>query len=117
MPVLTKEFFSKPSLRRYRDVELPDGVCRLQSLTERERAEFELVVEKSQKDRETKRRLKAYLIAACLVDESGEKLFQPAEVDSLLSLDSLLTAKLFDACVEHCGFSKEDRDNVEKNSD
>lgn len=118
MAVLTKEFFAKPSLRRYRNVELGEGQeARIQSLTERERAEFELCLEKAKSDREIRRRLKVLLVSACLVDQDGAVMFGPADRDALLEADSRVTALLFDACLDHCGFSQTDKKTVEKNSD
>lgn len=104
--------------RRYRDVELFDGSrFRIQSITERERSEWEshVKVKRGQITRESLVMLRARLICLCVVDNDGELLFRPDDAAQMLSIDSAVTNALFEACQGHCGISDADVEGLEKN--
>lgn len=83
--------------RRYLEVDITGlGPVRIQSLSERERAELEV---KAMSDTS---QFRANLIALTLVDEDGARLFADSDVDSILEVDSSLTGELAAHINEHC---------------
>lgn len=91
----TRDQLRKRCQRRYRELTI-DGIdFRLQSMTEAERSSVEL---------SPLPRLRAVLIATCLVDEDGDRLYTDSDedIDELLKLDSRITVPLSDAISDHC---------------
>lgn len=114
----TRDQFLGAKRRRFRDVVLPDGTkFRLQSITERERSEWEshLKVKRGQVTRESLTMMRARLIVRCVVDADGALVFRPDDAAEMLSVDSAITNSLFEACQEHCGISDADVEGLEKN--
>lgn len=114
----SRDAFLGARKRRYRDIILPDGSkLRIQSITERERSEWEshVKVKRGQITRESLVMLRARLICLCVVDEDGNPLFRPDDASQMLSVDSAITNRLFEACQEHCGISDADVEGLEKN--
>lgn len=87
--------------RRYAEVPAdwiaPGKRVRIQSMTERERAELEKAV--TDGDGAS---VRALVIVATLVDSQGHRIFTDDHVDMIDSLDSQVTGALFDAISEHC---------------
>lgn len=106
--------------RRYREFEVPPfGKYRIRSLTERERSQME-GDQLSKKGEFSKQKLmesRRRLIAWCLVDGDGERLIGDDQIPQLEEVDSLLTAAIYDACLDHCGFSDADIEDLAKNSE
>jgi hypothetical protein len=114
--------------RRYRDVDVPGvGTFRIRSLTESEKTddyESGFVDAKGKHKRGSLVQAKRRLIALCLVDAAGELLVPPAKLDhfceQLRKVDGLATGLLYNACMEHVGYSDADVeglvDEAKKNS-
>lgn len=96
--------------RRYLEVPLPDGdVARIQSLNELERCELRAGNWRATKDGieldpEKYATQPTRLIAACVVDESGAKVFRNWQEAG--QLDATLSDILEDACRKHCGLDQ-----------
>ena len=115
-----REAFMKPAERRYRNVNIDEfGTVRIQSLNEKEWAEFEMsaVASKGGIIRKRVEDARRRLIALCVVDESGNRLLSNADVPSLENLDGSVAAHLFDVCQKHCGFEDNEIEDLVKNSD
>ena len=117
--MLTREQLLGSFQRRYRDVDTPVGMLRIQNLNEGEKAAWQ----DANYDKEGRlveswlSKSRRRLIAACLVDESGNLLLQPKDAEKLKGLDASVTAVLGDACSEHIGMTKGEKKELEKNSD
>lgn len=110
----------RPHPRRYGLFDWPGGgvVC-YRNLTELEKAKFEnaLTNEKGGFIEARYLDMRARLIASCLVDRpDGKLIFTKADVPAILEWDSAITAALFDAIRKHCGWDKDDLENLVKNS-
>ena len=101
--------------RRYAEIELSDVgvVVRIQSLSEKEKSDYETVLISKNgrgilKDRlaDATRRL----IALCVVDETDD-------LSVISEMDSLVASRIYEACQEHCGFNRGDIETAVKNSD
>ena len=108
--------------RRYIEIEIPEANLnvRLQSLSEKEKSDYEtkLISKNGRgilKDRlaDATRRL----ICLCVVDENGNRLFQDSDLDVIANMDSFVSSRIYEACQEHCGFNKTDIETAVKNSD
>lgn len=93
---------------------------RIQSLTEFELSQLQGVwQERYSKTKKLDLKMRRELIAVCLVDESGTRLFKTEESELLSEVDAAVTESLYRACREHNGMDEDDKevDNTEKNSD
>jgi len=118
--VVGREAFMKPTVRRYRNIDIDGfGLVRIQSLNEREWAEFEMsaVASKGGIIRKRVEDARRRLIALCVVDEEGHRILSNADVPSLENLDGSVAAHLFDACQKHCGFEDNEIEDLVKNSE
>lgn len=102
---ITRDGLLRPLERRYRDVVLPGGLtARLQSLSERERSEWDAGNEDAKgnwsppRAKEGRRRL----LTMALVDGEGKRLLDPLDVQALEELDAVTMRVLWEAAVEHC---------------
>lgn len=123
MSFLTKTDLLKKAERRY--LEFPvsicgdDKTCRIQSLTEKERSDYEAAMQlaskanKAQRMKDAKRRL----IVLCVVDEENKPLLTMSDVKELEDVDSKTTSNIFNKCVEHVGFTDEDVEELAGNSE
>jgi len=106
--------------RRYREVPIGGGeCCRIQSLTERERAdiEFRLLNSKGSVDVRKLPENKLRTLCACMVDGEGNRLFADNEWSQLEALDSGVIAKVYSACLEHIGFEDAEVEELVGKSD
>jgi len=108
-----------PVKRMYQNIETRVGTVRLQSVSERERSQFEQdTLDKN--GRVTKRGMmsvKPRLIIMCAVDQNGDKIFTSADIEGLLELDSITSNLIADACQKLCGITETDLEDLEKNSE
>lgn len=105
MSLVTSESFLKPAKRRYSVVVIPDfGDVRIQSITERERADWErsLYDDKGRYDIKKIAEAKCRLIALCVVDENGHRILSEAEAKRLPdTMDAATADAIFEACKSH----------------
>lgn len=108
--------------RRYIDLELPEVglVVRIQSLSEKEKSEYETrLIAKSGRGvvRDRLQDATRRLIALCLVDDKNDRVFSNADIDKIGELDSFVSSRIYEACQEHCGFNKNDIETTVGNSE
>jgi hypothetical protein len=124
MTFLTKSDLLKKAVRRYLDFQITingeSRTCRIQSLTEKERSDYEASMQlaknnaiKSQRMKDAKRRL----IVLCVVDENGNTILTMADVKELENVDSQITSIIFNKCIEHVGFTDDDVEELAGNSE
>jgi hypothetical protein len=56
------------------------------------------------------------LLIRTLVDQDGNRILTDADISALADLDGAVTAKLFDAAMEHVGFQSDEIDELVGNS-
>jgi hypothetical protein len=116
--MLTRDQLLGSFTRRFRLVDTLAGQVRIRNLTEAEKSDFE--AGSLQADGKLNlahvRAQRRKLLAAVLVDDAGAQLLQPGDLDRLKDLDSAVTTAIFGAATEHCGFSRDDMEELEKNS-
>jgi hypothetical protein len=106
--------------RRFTDVTLPSGdVVRIRNLSEKERSKYEseTLTKGGQLNAAKLADAKRRLIALCCVDDAGNLIFHPDDIKGLESVDSAVTQVLYDEIRTHCGFDKEDIEELVKNSE
>lgn len=111
----TREDLLALAKRRYVD----NQGFRIQSLTEFELSQLQgMWQERYSKTKKLDPRMRRELIAVCLVDDEGKRLFKTEEADLLAEIDAKVTETLYRACREHNGMDEEDEtEGIEKNSD
>lgn len=117
--ILNREQLLQKVQRRFRTVDLPDGdAVRIRSLTERERAELELLMFSKDGKVATKQlpAAKLKMICACVVGEDDQPYLTAADVSLLEEMDSGIIARIHSACLEHVGFEDAEVEELVKNS-
>lgn len=122
MTIASREALLKLCERRYSTVEIPerDISIRIQSLSEAEKSQYETcLIAKNGRGimRERLQDATRRLIALCVVDEDGKRIFSDSDLSAIANLDSYISSRIYDACQEHCGFNKGDIDETVKNSE
>lgn len=124
MTFLTKTDLLTEAERRYDEFPVmirgEKKTCRIQSLTEKERSDYEAATEVA-KSKETKaertRDMKRRLIVLCVVDENNRPLLSMADIHALEKVDSQITSTIFNKCVDHVGFTDSDIEELAGNSE
>tara|TARA_R100000152_G_C6782231_1_gene219178 strand:- start:7194 stop:7592 length:399 start_codon:yes stop_codon:yes gene_type:complete len=122
MTVASREALLKLCERRYATVDIPERevTVRIQSLSESEKSQYETcLIAKNGKGimRERLQDATRRLLALCIVDDAGERIFSDGDLSALANLDAFVSSRIYDACQEHCGFNKGDIDDTVKNSE
>lgn len=101
-------------------VDVPEwgGHVLIRSLTARKRDAFEASVAlQNGKQRMNWRDMRARLVALCLVDENGNRLFGDNDIATLSGKSGKALDRLFDACQKLNKMSDDDVADLEKNCD
>jgi len=107
----TREELMRMAKRTYQTV----NEVRLQSLSELEVSNLRAIWAQRFNDEGYSLRSRQELLAMCIVDDDGKRLFgsTQADLDDIGSLDAKVTAPLYEACVKLCGLDA-DNDEVDK---
>jgi hypothetical protein len=118
MSYATKDDFFAATKRRFRDVTLWSGKkARIRSLTEAEYAEIDaknIDHRKGGLSLPGIRSSNARLVAACVCDAEGERIFLDSDVERLSAVDAALIEPLVREIREHCGLQR-DAEDLRKN--
>ena len=118
--LINREALLGKTKRRYKTVDLPGGeTARIQSLTEREKSEYECSV-LSTRGRAVRSKMTAAtraLIVLCLVDNAGNRILADTDMEQLAAVDGGVTSAIYAAACEHCGFTADDIESLVKNSE
>jgi hypothetical protein len=95
------------------------GDVLVQGLTARERDDFEISLStgKGKSQENNFRNLRARLVARCVVDEKGERIFGDADMTALGGKSAVVLQRLFEMAQKLSGFTSADVDELTKNSD
>lgn len=109
MTLLSREAILAYDDSQSEDVEVPEwgGAVRVVGLTGAERDRFEASVVGNGKQMQLSN-LRARLIAMCVVDESGERLFGTADVGALGNKSAAALERVFSAAQRLSGLSEDD---------
>lgn len=101
---------------RTKDIPVPEwgGEVRIKALTgeERDRFEASLTQTRGNKTKQNMENFRARLIALCIVNEDGERLFVTADIKALGRKSVAALQRVFNACNELNGLSEEDIDDL-----
>ena len=117
--MLTREQLLGSFQRRYRMVPTDIGPLRIRNLTEGEKADFEAgsLTAEGKLNLNYHKGQRRRLCALTLVDDNGALLLGQGDAERLKDVDSSVTAAVFAAAMEHCGFSRDEQKELEKNFD
>lgn len=104
-----------------REVSVPEwgGTVFVRGMTGRERDQFEASIVK-QKGKNTEINMKnarAKLVALCAVDEEGNRIFSDTDIALLSNKSAKALDRIFAMAMELSGISKDDMEELTKNSD
>ncbi|MFH8405578.1 hypothetical protein ACH4FX_12495 [Streptomyces sp. NPDC018019] len=112
MSYLSRDDILKADDLKTEDVPVPEwgGTVRLKMLTGTERDAFEasMVETRGGKQKQNMTNFRARMIALCVIDGEGAKLFNAADVKLLGAKSSAALGRVFDKCQEMNGFSDSD---------
>lgn len=115
MSVLSKAEILAADDKKLIDHEVPEwgGVVKLRVMsgTERDRFEAEFVGGNKSVDM-----VRAKLVAKCLCDDKGQRLFTEQEIPALGEKSAAVLDRLFAACMKHNRFTKGDVEELSGNS-
>lgn len=120
------KFLSRDDILNFEDittevVEVPEwgGSVRLKVLSAAERDAFEAstVTTKGGKQKPNLANLRARLVARCIVDEDGKRVFESGDVARLGNKSSRALDRLFTKCQELNGFSDKDVEELTEDFD
>jgi len=116
---ITREQLLAKAKRRFQEFEIPDfGKVRIQSLTERERSNYEAEMLDSKGATRKSKLIQARrkLIALTVVDVSGDLLLnESGDVKALEEQDGSITDAIFEQAMIHCGIKENDIEVLVKN--
>lgn len=103
------------------DVKVPEwgGMVTLRALTGAERDAYEasMVLTEGGDRRANMHNIRARLVARCLCDDEGNRLFSDDEIELLGAKSGAALARLFEVAKRLSGLSNEDIEDLEKNSE
>ena len=119
MAFLTREQIVEVDDTEYDTVACPEwgGDVRLKSIKGRQRDEYEqsLIVERGGNRSMNLRNARAKLIVLCAVDEQGNLLFTPDDLNVLGRKNAKPLDRLFDACRKLAGLTDDDVEKLTEN--
>jgi hypothetical protein len=115
MSALSKAAILAAQDKKMIDVEVPEwnGSVKIRVMTGTERDRFEAEFVNGNKSVEM---VRAKLVAKCLCDEEGNRLFTEAEIPALGEKSAAVLDKLFTICMKHNRFTKDDVEEMAGNS-
>ena len=116
MALTREQVEAKKGVRSYKTVQVGDEEYRLQSMTEKEKAEYEFwFLDKTGKPNTEKQKAnRQALLVRCLVDDAGNRLFADNEEAILEDLCGSIVSKLTDEALALCGYGKTDENLAKK---
>jgi hypothetical protein len=113
--ILSKAAIIAADDKKMVDHDVPEwgGSVKLRVMTGTERDRFEAEFVNGNKSVDM---VRAKLVAKCLCDEKGERLFTETEIPQLGEKSAAVLDRLFSECMKLNRFSKEDVDELAKNS-
>jgi hypothetical protein len=115
MSALSKAAILAAQDKKMIDVEVPEWngsvKIRVMTGTERDRFESEFVSGNKSVDM-----VRAKLVAKCLCDDEGNRLFSEADIPQLGEKSAAVLDKLFNVCMKHNRFTKDDVEELAGNS-
>ena len=117
-----REALLSPCKRRHTIEDIPGvGRCRFQSLSERERSQWEQRLRNKRGDviPAREREVRRALVALSWVDGDGARVLSDEDIkcDAFDNADMLPVAKMAAAVMAHCGLDESDIEDSEKNSE
>lgn len=114
--MISREKLLSQTSTRYVEKIIFGETYRMRSLSERERAEYEIKLQDKKAGMSLKL-ARALLICRVLVDESNARLLTDEDVERVGLIDGRIASALYASALDHNGFSEDDIQDLVKNSD
>jgi hypothetical protein len=119
MPLLSKGQILAAQDMQFEDVDVPEwgGTVRVGSMSAAERDTYEQsLVSAMGPDRQLNmRNARARLLAWCIVDEGGARVFEEADIEALGAKSAATVGRLFDVAARLNGIGRKDVEELTKN--
>lgn len=121
MALLSRDAILGADDRQYDEVDCPEwgGSVRVRSISgaERDRYEESLIQQRGNSRQMNMRNARAKLVALCVVDEQGNRLFSDQDVNALGRKNAKPLDRLWDACRKLSGLSDDDVEKLTEDFD
>lgn len=114
--MISRDKFLAMKSRRYLDVKVLGEEYRIQSMSEAEKADYEIKLQ-DKKAGMSYKKSRALFLCRVLVDENGERLLLDSDCDAVMAMDGKITSTLYGVAQDHCGYSEGDIEELVKNSE
>jgi hypothetical protein len=114
--MISREQLLSQTATRYVDKVVFGETYRIRSLSERERAEYEIKLQ-DKKAGMSLNKARALLICRVLVDETNSRLLTDDDTEAVGRIDGRIASALYSIALEHNGFAEDDIKDLVKNSE
>lgn len=113
---ISKEKLLGLSAKRYTDKIVFDEPYRIQSLNEREKADYEIKLQ-DKKAGMSYKKARALFLCRVLVDDSNNRLLADSDVEAIGEIDGRIASALYSVALDHNGYEETDIQDLIKNSE
>lgn len=113
---ISREQLLKKTAKRYLDKIIFGEEYRIQSLSEREKAEYEIKLQDKKAGMSTKK-ARALFLCRVLVDDSNQRTLRDEDVDAVGEIDGQIASAIYSTALEHNGYDETDIEDLVKNSE
>lgn len=114
--MISREKLLSQNAKRYVDKIIFGEQYRIQSLSEREKADYEIKLQDKKSGMSTKK-ARALFLCRVLVDESGKRLLGDIDVDAVGEIDGRIASAIYATALDHNGYEETDIEDLVKNSE
>lgn len=114
--MITREKLLSQNTKRYTDRKIFGEDYRIQSLSEREKADYEIKLQDKKAGMSAKK-ARALFLCRVLVDESNNRLLTDVDVDAVGETDGRIASAIYSVALDHNGYEETDIEELVKNSE
>jgi hypothetical protein len=114
--MISREKLLSQTAKRYVDKIIFGEEYRIQSLSEREKADYEIKLQDKKSGMSTKK-ARALFLCRVLVDESNNRLLRDEDVDAVGAMDGRIASAIYAVALDHNGYDETDIEELVKNSE
>jgi hypothetical protein len=114
--MISREKLLSQNAKRYVDKKIFGEDYRIQSLSEREKADYEIKLQDKKSGMSTKK-ARALFLCRVLVDEANNRLLRDDDVDAVGEMDGRIASAIYAVALDHNGYDETDIEELVKNSE
>ncbi len=114
--MISRDKFLALKAKRYLEVKVLGEEYRIQSMSEAEKADYEIKLQDKKAGMSFKK-ARALFLCRVLVDSTGDRLLLDSDCDAVMAMDGKITSALYGVAQDHCGYNDGDIEELVKNSE